>query len=84
MKFTLETVANIINDNTPDYIHAEVKGCWEDYGAKMWWETIVVSNTHDHYQALTPKLHNDIVNGYDIPFNKIQELIEDANKLLSE
>ena len=84
MKFTLETVANIINDNTPDYIHAEVKGCWEDYGAKMWWETIVISNTYDHYQALTPKLHNDIINGYDISFDKIQKLIEDANKLLSE
>lgn len=84
MKFTLQTVANIINDNTPDYIHAEVKGCYEDYGAKMWWDTIIVSNTHDHYQALSPRLHDEIVNGHDISFNEIQKLIEDANKLLNK
>ena len=84
MKYSLDTVARIICDNSPTYIMASVKNIYQDYGTGTMWNTIVVENfeTGDSYQALYPKLHDDIVNGKDISIEQIEELIFSANKLL--
>lgn len=82
MTFTMNTIASIINDNTPEHIHAIVDGCWEDYGARMWWNTIIVQNLKDgdSYQALSPRQHSDIELGI-ITLDDIQKLIDTANRL---
>ena len=85
MKFSLRTIADIITDNTPSHKMAYVSHIYEDYGAGLMWDTVVVKNieTNESYQALYPKLHDEIVEGKDIPYEEIEELIKTANKLLN-
>lgn len=86
MKYTLNTIANIMNDNLPNTIRATVERVYDDIDAGTTWMTIVVTkiggNKFDSYQALTPRLHNRIVNGDAININEIQALIDEAIKLL--
>lgn len=85
MKFSLETIAKIITDNTNENVIAEVKYIYEDYGANLMWNTVVVRRIDDicrSYQALSPRLHKMITNGQDIEYKEIEELIETANKLM--
>lgn len=84
MKYSLDTVAHIINDNIPSYKKAAIRRVYRDFGAGIMWDTIVVENieTGDSYQALYPKLHDDIVNGKDISIEQIEGLLITANKLL--
>lgn len=86
MKYTLNTIANIMNDNLPNTIRATVERVYDDIDAGTTWMTIVVTkiggNKFDSYQALTPRLHSRIVNGDDISIKEIQALIDEAIKLL--
>lgn len=83
MKFTLKSVTQIINDNTPRHIMAYIKETYEDYGLGIKWNTIVIADriTGDSYQALSPRLHDKLVNGDDIALDEIQELIDTAIRL---
>lgn len=85
MKFSLETIAKIINDNTNENVIAEVEHIYEDYGAGLMWNTVVVRRIDDicrSYQALSPRLHDMITNGQDIEYREIEKLIETANRLM--
>lgn len=63
MKVTMEVLVALINASVPN-VHAEVEGAWEDYGARLWWETIIIRKPQRiTYQALTPRQHKDIRNG---------------------
>ena len=83
MEFSMNTIANIINDNTVAKIHASIQEVYEDFGADLKWNTIVIENvlTGKSYQALTPRQHREIELGY-FTVDDIQELIDTANKLL--
>lgn len=80
MTFTMKTIASIINDNTPEHITATVEGCWEDYGARLWWETIIITSKNTRYQALSPRQHSDIECGF-FTLDDIQKLIDTAIRL---
>ena len=89
MKFSLDTVARIITENTEEGIYAEVKHIYEDYGAGLMWDTIIVSRVkdnglHDSYQALNGPLQKKLKNCEDVKYSEIEELINDANRLLGE
>lgn len=86
MKFSLKSVAQIITDNTNNpYVHAVIKEVYRDYGAGIKWNTVVVENynTGNSYQALYPNLHDRIVNGEDIEYKEIEELVKTANELMA-
>lgn len=87
MKFSLETIAKIITDNTNENVIAEVEHIYEDYGAGLMWDTVVVRRIDSDdichtYQALSPRLHDMIVNGHNVEYKEIEELIETANRLM--
>ena len=89
MKFSLETVARIITENTEDDVAAKVEHIYEDYGAGLMWDTIVVSRINsndvcDRYQALDGPLQKKLKNLEDVDFADIELLVNTANRMMSK
>lgn len=62
MKVSMEALVELIRANTNN--SAVIKGTWEDYGAGMWWNTIIINEgTNNSYQALNPKEHRMLMEG---------------------
>ena len=48
MKLSLQTVAQILNDNTPEHVSFSVEHVYEDFGAGLMWDNIIV---HDNVEG---------------------------------
>lgn len=83
MKLSMKAIAQIMNDNTNEDVHVSVGGVWEDYGAQMWWTTILVKSDNGRsFQALSPRQHKEIEDGV-FTLVEVEELIESANSISS-
>ena len=83
MKYSIDTIVNMMNDNVANNIKCYTAETYEDYGAGLKWRTIIVedvSREDRRYQALTPRQHKDIELGL-FTLEQIEELINDANRL---
>lgn len=79
LRCSLETVAKIIEDNTPENFKAYVDWTYEDFGAGTVWKTIIVDYGKGHsYQALYPRWFAEILSPNGVPISTINELIESA------
>lgn len=80
LKITMPVLVALINANCPT-VHAHIAGCWEDYGAKMWWNTIIIEGKFDHdhsYQALSPREHKRLEDGF-FTIEEAQDFIDKIN-----
>lgn len=59
MKISMMALVELIKWNCPFVTDVRIEGTWEDYGAGMWWDTIIVygKTSFGSYQALCPRDH---------------------------
>ena len=76
LKLSLETVAQIINDNTN--IKCHVGQCYRDYGVNLM-HTTIISTEPKRYQMLNNREVDDIQSGI-FTIEEVEELVNDINK----
>jgi hypothetical protein len=77
MKVSLRALAELITCNTKQ--EASVQGCWQDYGAGIWHDTIIVDSAMGGYQALSPRDVREIKDGI-FTIEDAQRIIDEINK----
>ena len=82
IRISMESLAQIMNDNVNKDVEVYIDECWEDKGAGMKWTTIIVKGPKGSYQALSPRQHRQVESG-TFQFDEIEQLVITANELVS-